>query len=167
MAANLSLMLLSLLMGLVFPLQGAKKTVWDGAYTNAQAERGQKAYTEHCAGCHQPDLSGKGEFPPLKGDSFMDRWHDYSVKPLFNMIKTGCPPVRLRTSDKKPLWDDIYVEITPYILKANAFPEGKEELTVGPLDQFQFLGRKGVHPPPKFALVFSIGCLTYKPISWM
>jgi len=167
MAANLSLMLLSLLMGLVFPLQGAKKTVWDGAYTNAQAERGQKAYTEHCAGCHQPDLSGKGEFPPLKGDSFMDRWHDYSVKPLFNMIKTEMPPLRFRTPDTKPLSDDMYVEIITYILKSNAFPEGQEELTVGTLDQVQILGRNGVQPPPQFALVLSIGCLTYKPISWM
>src|SRR5215510_12092525 len=68
-------MLLSFL-GLVLPLQTATKSVWDGAYTNAQAERGQKAYTEHCAGCHQSDLGGKGEFPALKGNTFMDRWHD-------------------------------------------------------------------------------------------
>src|SRR5262249_51698983 len=167
MAANLSLMLLSLLMGLVFPLQSAKKTVWDGAYTNAQAERGQAAYTEHCAGCHQPDLGGKGEFPALKGDTFMERWHDYSVKPLFDMIKAEMPPLRFRTPDTKPLADDMYVDIITYLLKSNGFPAGREELKVGTLDKVQILGRNGVQPPPQFALVRSVGCMTYKPISWM
>jgi hypothetical protein len=43
MAAKWSMLVFSL--GLLLPLQTAKKSVWDGAYTNAQAERGQKAYT--------------------------------------------------------------------------------------------------------------------------
>src|SRR5438067_13427241 len=66
----------------VFALQAqnAKKSVWDGTYTAAQAERGQKAYSANCAGCHQSDLGGKGEVPALRGDNFMERWHDYSVK---------------------------------------------------------------------------------------
>ena len=68
--------------------QDGKRSVWEGAYTAAQAERGQKAFTANCAGCHQADLGGKGEIPALKGDGFMERWHDYSAKPLFNMIRT-------------------------------------------------------------------------------
>src|SRR5262249_1243926 len=126
--------ILSILFLLSFPLQSAKKTVWDGAYTNAQAERGQAAYTEPCAACHQPDLGGKGEFPALKGDTFMERWHDYSVKPLFDMIKAEMPPLRFRTPDTKPLADDMYVDIITYLLKSNGFPAGREELTVGTLD---------------------------------
>ena len=43
----------------------------------------------NCAGCHQADLGGKGEVPALKGDGFMERWHDYSVRPLFNLIRDG------------------------------------------------------------------------------
>src|SRR6185436_2664753 len=81
----------------------AKKSVWDGAYTSAQAERGEKAYASNCAGCHQADLTGKGEVPALKGDGFMERWHDYSVKPLLDLIRTEMPPLRFRTPETKPL----------------------------------------------------------------
>ena len=35
-------------------------TVWDGVYTEGQAERGAVQYTEACAACHTPDLSGDG-----------------------------------------------------------------------------------------------------------
>ena len=167
MAAILGIFFLSPLLGLLLPAQSTKKTVWDSAYTNAQAERGKKAYTEHCAGCHQTDLGGKGEFPALRGATFMDRWHDYSVKPLFNMIKTEMPPLRFRTPDTKPLSDEMYVDIITYILKSNAFPAGQEELTMATLDQVQILERNGIQPPPQFALVLSVGCMTYRPMSWM
>jgi hypothetical protein len=145
----------------------ARKSAWDGAYTRAQAERGEKAYAANCAGCHQPDLGGKGEVPALKGDTFMERWHDYSVKPLFNMIKTEMPPLRFRTPDTKPLPDPVYVDIISYILRANAFPPGDTELTVDNLDQVQILGKNGAQPPPQFSLVLSVGCMRYRPVSWM
>ena len=156
----------------LFPFSGfaqsTKKTsVWDGAYTVDQAERGQKAYTANCGGCHQADLGGKGEVPMLKGDNFMERWHDYSVKPLFEMIRTEMPPLRFRTPDTKPLPDNMYVDIISYIFKTNSFPSGKTELTVENLDKVQILGRNGIQPPPQYALVLSVGCLAYKPVSWM
>ena len=147
--------------------QVSKKTIWTGAYTAAQAERGEKAFNANCAGCHQADLSGKGEIPALKGVSFMERWHDYSVKPLFNMIKTEMPPLRFRTPETKSLADAVYVDIISYVFKANAFPAGDTELTVGTLDQVQIVGRSGAQPPPQFALVLSVGCMRYKPVSWM
>ena len=148
-------------------VSNAKKSAWDGAYTAAQADRGQTAYNAHCAGCHQANLSGKGEMAALRGDEFMDRWHDYTVKPLFDLIKTEMPPLRFRTPETKPLADDTYADIIAYILKANSFPAGDAELTVDSLNKVQMLGRNGVQPPPQFALVLSVGCMTYKPISWM
>src|SRR5262245_34186257 len=112
----------SLIVLLCVFLQGeVTKSAWDGAYTAAQAERGQKAFNANCAGCHQTDLSGKGEIPALKGEAFMERWHDYSVKPLFNMIRTEMPPLRFRTPDTKPLPDPVYVDIITYLLKMNSF----------------------------------------------
>ena len=164
---NLSILLLSVLTALAAQTPNDKKSVWAGAYTGAQAERGQTAFAANCARCHQSDLGGKGEAPALRGDSFMERWHDYSVKPLFNLIRTEMPPLRFRTEDTKPLRDDTYVDIITYIFKNNGFPEGSSELTVDTLDQVQILGRNGVQPPPQFALVLSVGCMTYKPISWM
>jgi len=167
MFTKVATLLLAVFTGLFSQPQAAKKSVWDGAYSPAQAERGQKAYTANCAGCHQPDLAGKGEVPPLKGDAFMERWHDYSVKPLFNMIKNEMPPLRFRTSETKPLPDPMYVDIISYIFKTNGFPAGDKELTADALDRVQILGKNGVQPPPQFALVLSVGCMTYKPVSWM
>src|SRR5262249_55644470 len=34
------------------------------------------------------------------------------------------------------------------------------------LDRVQILGKNGVQPPPQFSLVSSVGCMTYKQISW-
>jgi hypothetical protein len=167
MPLGFCIFIFSILAGLLVQPQGAKKSVWAGVYTEAQAERGQKAFTANCAGCHQADLGGKGEVPALKGDSFMERWHDYSVKPLFNMIKTEMPPLRFRTPDTKPLPDETYIDIITYIFKSNGFPPGGTELTVAAIDQVQILGKGGVQPPPQFALVLSVGCMTYKPVSWM
>jgi len=146
--------------------QSTKKTVWDGAYTQEQADGGEKAYTANCGGCHQADLGGKGEIPALKGDNFMERWHDYSVKPLFDMIRTEMPPLRFRTPETKPLPDNVYVDIISYIFKTNAFPAGKIELTSEDLDKVQILGRNGVQPPPQFSLVLTVGCMTSRRVSW-
>ncbi|HEY2379579.1 MAG TPA: c-type cytochrome [Terriglobia bacterium] len=147
--------------------QSQKKTsVWQGAYTAEQAERGQKLYAANCGGCHQADLGGKGEMPALKGDNFMERWHDYSVKPLFDLIKTEMPPLRFRTPETKPLPDNTYVDIISYIFKTNGFPAGNTELTLANLDKVQILGRNGIQPPPQYALVQTVGCMTYRRVSW-
>jgi hypothetical protein len=162
--------LIMTLLFLAFPplqAQDPQRSVWDGAYTEAQAERGQKAYAANCAGCHQQDLRGKGEVPALKGDAFIERWHDYSVKPMFEMIKTEMPPLRFRTPETKPLPDATYVDIITYIFKSNAFPAGSGELGVDGLEQVQILGKNGAQPPPQYALVLSVGCMRYRPISWM
>jgi hypothetical protein len=161
------LLVLSLILVCCVTATAAQRSAWDGAYTAAQAERGQKAFNANCAGCHQADLSGKGEIPALKGDAFMERWHDYSVKPLFNMIRTEMPPLRFRTPETKPLPDPMYVDIITYLLKMNSFPSGNTELSVDTLDQVEILGKNGAQPPPQFALVLSVGCLRFKAISWM
>lgn len=147
--------------------QATKKTsVWEGVYTPEQLERGRAAYTANCAGCHQADLGGKGEMPALKGDNFMERWHDYSVKPLFEMIKNEMPPLRFRTPETKPLPDNVYVDIITYLFQANGFPQGKAELTLQNLDKVQILTKSGAQPPPQYALVLSVGCMTYRRVSW-
>ena len=168
MSVKPAIVLLSVIAGLFLAIDTpAQRSAWDGAYTEAQAERGQKAFNSNCAGCHQVDLRGKGEIPALKGDEFMERWHDYSIKPLFNMIKTEMPPLRFRTPDTKSLSDEMYVDIISYLLKSNGFPAGSVELASGSLDLVQIVGKMGAQPPPQFALVLSVGCMRYRPISWM
>ena len=48
-----------------FVAGAAGKTVWDGVYGAAQAERGKEAYAQKCSGCH-------GDF--LDGDSANGGW---------------------------------------------------------------------------------------------
>ena len=85
---------------------------------------------------------------------------------LFDMIRTEMPPLRFRTPETKPLPDNVYVDIISYIFKTNAFPAGKTELTSEDLDKVQILGRNGVEPPPQFSLVLTVGCMTYRRVSW-
>ncbi len=136
-------------------------SVWDGVYTPEQADRGQAAYTKNCSGCHQTSLGGRGEVPALKGDGFMERWRDYSLRPLFSLIKTEMPPLRFRTPETKPLADEMYVDIMAYLLKSNGFPPGTRELALDKLNDVQILGKNGAAPPPNYALVLSVGCLRY------
>ena len=46
------------------------KTQWDGVYTEAQAARGALVYSQYCASCHGPDLSGSEMAPALTGGEF-------------------------------------------------------------------------------------------------
>ena len=48
----------------------------DGAYTEAQARSGKRAYAEHCAGCHGVKLEGKGSVQALSGSDFIQRCVD-------------------------------------------------------------------------------------------
>ena len=34
------------------------RSVWDGVYTQEQAERGHSLYNRHCASCHGDELAG-------------------------------------------------------------------------------------------------------------
>ena len=38
--------------------QDVSSSVWDGVYTQAQADRGKTAYNESCAACHGDQLTG-------------------------------------------------------------------------------------------------------------
>ena len=51
----------------------AETSVWDGAYTGGQADRGAAKYKQECAMCHGPVLEGNGEAPPLVGH-FIPDW---------------------------------------------------------------------------------------------
>ena len=48
--------------------------VADGAFTEAQAARGQQLYDVHCAGCHQMTLRGSAHGSELKGATFTTKW---------------------------------------------------------------------------------------------
>jgi mono/diheme cytochrome c family protein len=103
----------------------ARRSVWDGVYTDAQATRGREAYAYSCATCHRPDLEGDPgrDVPALYGEDFIGEWSKYTVKDLFDLIMKSMPkdsPGSLRA--------ETYVDIVTYLLQANEFPSGGQEL---------------------------------------
>ncbi len=97
--------------------------IHDGVYTNAQARRGDQLYTEHCALCHLPSMTGKEPAPELAGDLFMSKWLGQSVGDLFIRISSTMP-----VSNPGILTEEQYTDLVALLLQANNFPAGAEEL---------------------------------------
>ena len=90
----------------------------EGWFTGEQAERGEDAYRQHCAECHGEDLQGD---PPLVGDGFLGGYE--TVGALFDYTREQMPQ-----GDEGSLEDDVYADVIAFILAANEFPSGDEEL---------------------------------------
>ena len=98
-------------------------SVWDGVYTEEQAQKGKDNYAQHCAGCHAPDLGGTPGGPALKGARFIFGWNDKSVAELYEYTSTMMP-----LGQAGSLSSEAYAAVVAHILEANDFPAGDEEL---------------------------------------
>jgi len=112
----------------VSPLSAAQAdakaaTLSDGVYNADQAKRGQAKYAQVCSSCHQGDLSGSDQAPGLAGGDFLDRWDGQSVADLADRIRTSMP-----ADDVGSLNTPMSVDIVAFMLQANGFPAGAEEL---------------------------------------
>ena len=101
------------------------RSVRDGVYSNAQAERGAVAYRRSCAVCHRPDMQGNpdSEVPALAGDEFLVPWETSTVGDLVARLARTMPgnsPGSLSRAE--------YVDIVAHILKSNRFPDGESDL---------------------------------------
>ena len=99
------------------------KSVWDAVYSQDQAKRGQAKYAQACSACHLADLSGSDQAPGLAGGEFLDRWNDQSVGDLADRIRLTMPQ-----DDIGSINVQMSADITAYLLQANNFPAGQEEL---------------------------------------
>ena len=104
-------------------------SLWAAAFTAAQADRGLRAYERSCTKCHQSDLQGNQEVeaPALAGDAFMSRWKGQPIKDLFEKVSTKMPADQPGSLPK-----DAYLDIVAYLLQANKFPTGSDELSLKP-----------------------------------
>ena len=100
-----------------------EKTVWDGVYTAAQAERGDKRFAADCATCHGADMAGGPGVPGVTGIEFMFKYNNKTVGELFDYLKQNMPP-----GQQGSLTDPQYLDLVAAILKGNGFPEGMSEL---------------------------------------
>lgn len=114
----------------LFPLSHAQPgsaIIWQGMYTQAQAERGLAAYSESCTSCHAADLRGNSNSPSLLGMSFMFLWEGKSVGELYEQVRSNMPVDR-----PGALGNQTYADIIAYMLQANGFPTGETELGTDP-----------------------------------
>jgi mono/diheme cytochrome c family protein len=109
---------------LAYALQGPPtSSVWDGAYTEAQAKRGELLFGRECAKCHGATLSGGGDAPALSGGTFLSNWGGLTVGDLFERIRTTMPQ-----DDPEKLSSQQYADILAFILSRNDFPAGISEI---------------------------------------
>src|SRR4249919_202854 len=65
----------------------ALRSVWDGVYTEAQAQRGKTIYVQRCGTCH-----GSGDqAPALYGSDFLSNFDGRTLAELFDRIKNTMP----------------------------------------------------------------------------
>jgi len=99
------------------------KTVWDGVFSKAQAERGAAVYKTACSECHGNDLMGDGFAPALSGAEFTGNWNDLSVGDLFERIRISMPP-----SGPSSITPEQKADIVAHMMNMNKWPAGTAEL---------------------------------------
>jgi ankyrin repeat protein len=114
------------------------RTIWDGVFTQAEAERGRDTYQKFCSSCHKADLLGESAAPPLAGSEFVTRWTGQSLDDLLTTIRRSMPqeaPDSLGTA--------AYADIVSFLLSVNGSPAGQAEMPLEPgaLKQIQFTAK--------------------------
>jgi mono/diheme cytochrome c family protein len=101
---------------------GAAPAAGAGLYAAAQAKRGESVYTDNCAACHDPKLTG-GVGPPLAGKEFATNWKTKSVGELLELVQTTMP-----LTAPGSLMPQQSADVVAFILSSNQYPAGATEL---------------------------------------
>jgi cytochrome c len=119
----------AVVLGCLFAIPGAgdaqesRRTIWDGVFSEAQAERGQRGYREACAKCHAEDLLGTGNAPALVGEPFLGRFDRATADDVVQTVRQTMPQ-----EAPDSLGMGSYVDIAAYLFKANGSPAGSADL---------------------------------------
>jgi len=115
---------LALALAATIEARAQQRTVWDGVYTEEQATRGETLYGEQCVKCHGATLQGNGEGAlPLTGATFKSTWNGVSMGAMFDRVRLSMPQDKPASMTRQQVAD-----LLAFILRANKFPAGKEEL---------------------------------------
>ena len=104
--------------------QPPNTSIWDGAYTEEQAKRGEPLYSQHCAACHGPELMGGEMAPPLASGDFLSGWDGLTMGDLFERTRISMPQ-----NAPGSLSGQENADVLAFVLHANKFPAGKTELS--------------------------------------
>jgi mono/diheme cytochrome c family protein len=111
------------------PEEVAGRSIWDGVYTEDQAQGARLIYLGACASCHgrrlngAPDVADMQPAPPLAGTAFMRSWNGSTLGSLFEFTRTSMP-----ISNPGQFTDQQYVDIIAYMLSYHGAPAGDTPL---------------------------------------
>lgn len=121
--------------------QTPSHSVWEGIYTEKQAQRGEALFHDKCSSCHGDKLTGKesDNVPPLTGAGFMEEWNGRTVGDLFKKIIRKMPD-----DDPGTLTPQQTADLVAFLLSFNKFPTGKSEVPAdaAPLASVRFESKK-------------------------
>ena len=140
-------------------LNAQSRTVWEGVYTNAQAERAMATYDSTCSRCHSFTGQGRGA---LTGDAFWTAFTQKSVGDLLTFVKTNMP-----NGNGGSLPAATYNDLVALILKSNGFPAGSTEVSPESVAGVQIIPKDGPGELPANALARVVGCLAKDGSDWV
>ena len=108
------------------------RSVWDSAYTAAQATNGETAFRYSCANCHA--------MAQFSGPSFLGAWEGGNAYELFQLISEQMP-----FDNPGSLPHEQYLDVLAYLFKLNGFPAGSRPLPSEP----QELKEIRIHAKPE------------------
>ncbi len=104
--------------------QESETSVWEGAYTLPQAQRGADVYARSCVSCHATEagvVAGHGPAPSVVGEDFMFRWTDASIADLFDTVRQTMPEAAPNSLSAQE-----YADVVAYLLNLNGFPSSND-----------------------------------------
>ena len=115
-----------------------------GVFTAAQAQAGEAAYAQQCAGCHGADFRGGGDAPPVAGQDFRDKWGARAINELFTYLVQTMPP-----TSPGALGEAGTLDVTAYLLQINGATPGAQPLTPRVETPVNAVARGGAPPPAR------------------
>ena len=134
-------------------------TVWEGAYTDAQATRATSAFAANCSECHVLGGAGDGQ---LVGQSFWEGYSQKTVGDLLTFVRTNMP-----SGAEGSLSPSMYADLVALILRSNGLPAGSTELSAAASGHLKIIPKDGSSALPANSLARIVGCLTKSGSDWV
>ena len=134
-------------------------TVWDGAFTDAQATRARGTFAANCSECHTLGGSGDGQ---LVGSAFWEGYSQKTVGDLLTFVRTNMP-----SGAEGSLAPSVYSDLVALILKSNGLPPGTTELGPSTTAHLKIVPKDGSTALPTNSLARVVGCLTKSGSDWV
>lgn len=100
---------------------GTAPALLHGAFSSAQAARGETKFKEACSACHNID--------EMAGARFRASWADQTAGDLFDFLSNAMPQ-----GDPGSLTPDEYRDVIAFFLSRSGYPAGERELPADKAD---------------------------------